>query len=322
VICPAYTCVVVPHAIVLSGNIPVFVDCEKNSFNMSYDGIKKAITDKTKAIIVTHLFGYPMDVLRVNSIIKDAEKKYRHKIYIIQDVAHSFGGRWQGELVTKFGDAALFGLNISKTINSIFGGMVIGNDQKTYQKLKEYREENFIKQGLKRTFKRFLYLISVYYAFNEYIYSFTNWLERKGFIDSFTKYYSEDKINFPKDWNHYPSEIEAKVGLVQLKKYDSIISKKLEQANGYKEDFNGKGNIKILSSAGGATYSHFVALVENRDEWIKRYLKKGIELGILIEYAVPYMPAYAKYKNGEYPISKYYSQHTINFPNWVGLKKR
>jgi len=93
VICPAYTCVVVQHAIVISGNTPVFVDCEEGSFNMSYDGITDAITDKTRAIVVTHLFGYPMDVHKIQSIVSDAEEKYGNKIYVIQDAAHSYGAK-------------------------------------------------------------------------------------------------------------------------------------------------------------------------------------------------------------------------------------
>ena len=77
IICPAYTCVVVPNAIVLSGNIPVFVDCEENGFNMDLAGIRKAITHKTRVIIPTHLFGYPMDVEAVLRLPLEREKNLR-----------------------------------------------------------------------------------------------------------------------------------------------------------------------------------------------------------------------------------------------------
>ena len=183
VICPAYTCVVVPNAIVLSGNIPVFVDCAKDSWNMDLDLLKKSITPKTKAIIATHIFGYPMDVEKLQSIVKKAEDKYGHKIYVIQDVAHSFGAKWNDRLVTEYGDAAIFGLNISKIINSIFGGMVITNDKDTFIKLLEYRDNNMKKVGIKKEIKRFIYFIAVNIAFNSYVYGFVNWLERIGALD-------------------------------------------------------------------------------------------------------------------------------------------
>ncbi len=67
----------------------------------------------------------------------------------------------------------------------------------------------------------------------------------------------------------------------------------------------------------GCTYSHCVALVEDREKWIEEYRQKGIQLGILIEYSIPYMKAYEKYKKGEYLVSLEYSKKSINFPNWV-----
>jgi dTDP-4-amino-4,6-dideoxygalactose transaminase len=320
IICPAYTCVVVQHAVVLSGNVPVFVDCAENSFNMDYDDLEAAITEKTRAIVVTHLFGYAMDVHRVNAIVERAEDKFGHKIYVIQDAAHSYGTRFQGEMVTTFGDAAFFGSNISKIVSSIFGGMVITKDPNTHQKLQDYRSEHFTKSGGLKGLKRRLYYVSIRFAFNAYVYGFTNWLERRGFLDRFTKYYDEFKIEFPADWNEMPCNIEARVGLVQLERYDTLIRLRQENAKFYHEQFKDDQHIDFLPFDSESTYSHVVALVENREEWLETYRKKGIQLGILIEYSVPELAAYTKYKRGAYPRAAYYSSRTINFPNWPGLK--
>jgi len=319
VICPAYTCVVVPNAIVLSGNIPVFVDCAKNSWNMDLNLLEKSITKNTRCIIATHIFGYPMDVEKLQEIVKNAEAKYGHKIYVIQDVAHSFGARWNGKLVTTYGDASIFGMNISKIMNSVFGGMVITNNEQTYKKLKEWREKNSKKKGFSKELKRFAYFVAVNIAFNSYVYGFVNWLERKGFLDRFVKYYEEDKIFFPKDWDEYPARIEARIGLNQLKKYDYIIENKIKNTKKWMEILKGE-NIKFFDDIEGATYSHCSGLVENRNEWLEKYREKGIQLGILIEYSIPYMKAYQKYKRGEYPVSLEFSKKSINFPNWVGVK--
>ena len=122
IIMPAYTCVVVAHAIVLSRNIPRFVDITLFDYNSNLDQLEAAMNERTRAVVATHLFGYPLDVDQLNAIVRNAEARYGQKIWIIQDCAHSFGARWQGKLVCNEGDAALFGLNISKTITSIFGG--------------------------------------------------------------------------------------------------------------------------------------------------------------------------------------------------------
>ena len=319
VICPAYTCVVVPNAIVLSGNIPVFIDCAKDSWNMDLNLLEKSITEKTRCIIATHIFGYPMDVVKLQKIVKEAEDKYGHKIYVIQDVAHSFGAKWKDKLVTEYGDAAVFGLNISKIINSIFGGMVITNDEQIYQRLIDWRNENTKKIGIKKEIKRFMYFCAVNMAFNDYVYGIVNWLERIGALDRFVKYYEEDKIDFPQDWDEFPANIEARVGLNQLKKYDYIIEQKIINAKKWIEKLKNE-NIKFLPEIKGSTFSHCTGLVENRDKWLEKYRKEGIQLGIIIEYSIPYMKAYQKYKRGEYPVSLEYSRKSVNFPNWVGVK--
>ena len=316
VICPAYTCVVVPNAIVLSGNVPVFVDSAKDSFNMDLDLLEKTITEKTKAVVVTHIFGYPMDVVKVQQIVKNAEQKYGHKIYVIQDAAHSYGAAWQGKLVTKYGDAAIFGSNISKIINSIFGGMVITNSKETFDKLKSWRKNNTKSSGFSKSIKRFIYFVAVNFAFNSYVYGFVNWLERIGALDRFVKYFEEDKIYFPPDWDMMPSNIEARVGRNQLKKYDYIIENRVKNAKNWINKLHDK-ECEFMQDIQGSTYSHCVALVEDRNEWLEKYRKEGVQLGILIEYSIPYMKAYESYKRGEYPVSLEYSKKSINFPNWV-----
>ncbi len=128
IIQPAYTCVVVAHATLLSGNRPRFVDVSLHDYNMNLDQVEAAINERTRPILATHLFGYPLDIDRLDEIVRRAEARYGHKIWVIQDCAHSFGGEWQGKPVVKAGDAALFGLNISKMITSIFGGMLATDD--------------------------------------------------------------------------------------------------------------------------------------------------------------------------------------------------
>lgn len=316
IICPAYTCVVVPHAIVLSGNIPVFIDCENESFNMSLNLLEKAITDKTKCIVATHLFGFPMNVISLNQIVKKAEIKYGHKIYVIQDVAHSYGAFWNGTMVTKYGDASVFGSNISKLITSIYGGMVITNDDDLANKLNDFRNENIKKKSLGREIARLIYFLTVNVAFNTYVYSIVNWLERRGMLNRFTKYYDEGVIEFPNDWNYFPADIEARVGLVQLTKYDKIVAERQTNAKQLIEYFKNKNGIKFFPFVEGATYSHLVGIAENRNYWCDYYLRKGIQLGILIEYSIPYMKSYKKYAKGEYPVSKYYMDRVVNFPLW------
>jgi dTDP-4-amino-4,6-dideoxygalactose transaminase len=314
VICPAYTCVVVPNAIVLSNNRPVFVDCEDGKFNMSLEGIRQAITSKTRVIIPTHLFGYPMDVDRLQKIVSEAEATHGHKIYVIQDCAHSYGAIWNGKMVSEYGDAAIFGSNISKIINSIFGGMIISHDKNLVVQLEQWRQQNTVNKGWKKSLKRFLYFAAVNVAFNKTIYGLVNWLERKGFLNRFVKYYEEGEIDLPNDWNHAPSEIEARIGMVQLGKYDQIVQSRRDAARQLIREMQNEDDIWMLPYDENCTYSHIVAVVTNRKEWIERYLKKGIQLGVVVEYSIPIMKAYEKYSRTTFKNANHYSNNIINFP--------
>jgi len=318
IICPAYTCVVVPNAIVLSRNVPVFVDSKNDDWNMDLDLLEKSIGPKTRVIIATHLFGYPMNVKALEDIVNKAEKRYNQKIYVIQDVAHSYAAKWDGESVTRYGDAAIFGMNISKILSSIFGGMVICNDAQLNAALKKWRKENCIGNRGIKSVKRMLYYFAVRVAFNTRIYGLINFLERKGLLDSFVKYYDEESIEFPKDWNSKPTHSEAVVGLLQIEKYETAIKQRRKKAYDWKNKFGNDESIRFFNDHSGCTFSHCVALVKNREEWVEKFRKEAIQLGILIEYSVPEMKAYQKYKRTEYPNAKYFAEHTINFPNWPG----
>ncbi|MFC1525506.1 DegT/DnrJ/EryC1/StrS family aminotransferase [Candidatus Latescibacterota bacterium] len=318
VICPAYTCVVVPHAIVLSGNIPVFVDCEDGGFNADLDGIAQAVTEKTRVIIPTHLFGYAMDVHAVEAIARDAEEKYGHRVYVIQDCAHSYGARWQGELVSRFGDAAVFGSNISKIINSIFGGMVITNSDALAGELRGWRRDSLRDAGLAKSIKRLVYFAAVNIAFLRPVYGVVNTLERRGLLNRVTRYYDEDRIDFPDDWDQLPSEVEARVGLAQLAKYDAIIETRRRTAQRVHEEMRDRRDVWMVPYDEEATYSHIVARVEDRDAWVEAYRRRGIQLGILIEYSIPMLRAYRKYQTTTPKRANEYATSLVNFPAFTG----
>jgi len=318
IIMPAYTCVVVANAVVKSGNIPVFIDCDKNSFNMNISDIEKNINSNTGAIIATHVFGYPMDVKRLDDIVK-AQKQ---KIYVIQDCAHSFGAKHNGMPVNTYGDASLFALNISKYITSIFGGMVTTDDPEIFRNLKN-EQSKLNKPNLSKAMARFLYLIAIYIGFRPSLYYFINLLERSNLLNRFVKYYDENKIDMPRDYHDTMLPIEARVGLNQLKKYDYILKKKIKLVESYARTLKSTNDFLLPPIVPGATYSHYVPIVKNRTQWINRGKEAGIQIGQLIEYSIPEMPAYAIYKKDNYPNAKYLSKHTINIPIhcYVNLKK-
>jgi dTDP-4-amino-4,6-dideoxygalactose transaminase len=315
IICPAYTCVVVPHAIVYSGNKPVFIDCEENGFNMDLDKAEKKITQQTGALIATSLFGYPVNLDKLDQI----RSSHPH-VKIIQDCAHSFAVEWKGRSVQKEGIATLFGLNISKTLTSIFGGMITTNNEDLYQKLKTLRAQNLKRSHWTKSCRRLFYLLAVYFSFQRSFYGLVNRMERLNLLDNFVQYYDENTIDMPSDYLVEMCGTEARVGKANIDKYEEVVKKRREASIYYFEQLADKPNISLPPEVEGATYSHFIIQVLDREEWLQNAIHKGIQLGWLIEYNIPEMSAYGGHRPEEFPIAAKYAKTTVNLPVWGGRK--
>jgi dTDP-4-amino-4,6-dideoxygalactose transaminase len=322
VVQPAYSCVVVAHATVLSGNIPRFVDISAADYNMDLDEVEAAITPRTGAIIPTHLFGYPLDIDRLDRIVAAAEARYGRKIFVIHDCAHAFGARWQGRLVCREGDAALFGLGISKLLTSIVGGMLTTNDGELAERLRAWRDSHFSPATVRKDLWRRLYLAACYLAFARPLYGFVRWLdEETPLLDRLTKaYHLDGQIHFPPDYLQQMSAAEAQVGVVQLRKYERILEKRRDCARYYHDALGGVAGLRLPPLVEGATYSHYVLRVSDRNRLIRGMRRKGVQLGRLIDYSIPHMSAYRPYAGGgEFPNALRCSQESVNLPIHASL---
>jgi perosamine synthetase len=317
---PAYTCVVVAHAAVLSGNEPRFVDVRLDDYTMDLDRLAEVITERTAAVVPTHLFGYPMDVGAVTEIVRDAERRFGRRIVIIQDCAHSFGASFRGQAVTRAPDMALFGLNISKMITSIFGGMLTTDDDGLASRIRAFRDQAFTDPGSRRL-RRLVYLAAVYPAFNRVLYGAVEWLQDSTpVLDRFTKaYHLDDRVRFPPDHLQLLSNTEAAVGLVQLGKYESIVSHRRGLASIYHDRMQGTPGLIPAPLVEGGTYSHFVARTPHRDHVRAYARRRGVQLGEIVEYSVPDVRPYRRFARGDYPNARVASRSMINLPVHAGV---
>lgn len=314
IVMPAYTCSVVAHAVTLSGNKPRFVDVSRDTFNMDLKQLSQKINENTKGIIATHTFGYPQNIDKIMEIAGLAEKKYGTKIKVIQDCCHAFSAKWGDRFVGECGDVAIYAFNISKTMTSIFGGMLTFQDEKTAEQVRKWRDKNFKKPSILKSLKRRIYLLLVFAAFSKRLYYLTWWLQHKSkFLDYATKAYHRDGIiHFPPDFDQAMTDVEAAVGLVQLSKYPSLLAARREKAINYSENLRGK-DWKLPPIVDGATYSHYTVLIENRAEVIEEYASKGVELGELIQYSIPDLPEYVGLDDN-CPIARELASKATNFP--------
>ena len=128
VICPDLSWVATAYAISYTGAKPVFVDIDPETWCIDPEAIKRAITPKTKAIMLVHMFGHPAMMDKIMSIAKE------HNLKVIEDAAPSMGAEYKGRKTGTFGDCACFSFQGAKIAVSGEGGVFVTNDEQLYKK--------------------------------------------------------------------------------------------------------------------------------------------------------------------------------------------
>jgi UDP-4-amino-4-deoxy-L-arabinose-oxoglutarate aminotransferase len=130
VIVPAMTFIATANVVELVGAKPVFIDCDSDTLLITPELIKAAITEKTKAIIPVHMYGQMCDIKAIKEIIPSGQK-----IAIIEDCAHSFEAKFNGERPGKYSDVAIFSFYATKNITCGEGGAIITNDPNLFERI-------------------------------------------------------------------------------------------------------------------------------------------------------------------------------------------
>lgn len=108
---------------------PVFVDIEPDNFTIDANKIESAITDKTRAIMAVHVFGYACNVDKIQEIAN------KHNLFVIYDGAHAFGSRYNGKSLLSYGDVSTCSFHATKLFHTIEGGACIVRDKSVSDKL-------------------------------------------------------------------------------------------------------------------------------------------------------------------------------------------
>lgn len=117
--------------------IPVFVDIEKDNFNIDANKIEAAITPNTRAILAVHVYGYPCNVEKIEEIAR------KYNLKVIYDGAHAFGVKYKGKSLLSYGDIATCSFHATKVFHTVEGGACITNDDKINNKLKLIKKFGF-----------------------------------------------------------------------------------------------------------------------------------------------------------------------------------
>lgn len=270
VIVPSFTFVSTANAVLYQSAIPIFVEIEANSFNISPENVKKKITEKTKAIVPVHYGGQVADM---DSIMKIARE---NDLIVIEDAAEAHGARYKNKHAGTFGDMAIFSFTPTKNMTTGEGGMITTNNEGYAEKLRLLRNH-----GMDAPYHHILL-----------------------------------------GYNYRMTEMQAALGLCQLKRLETIIERKNEIADMYNTSLGNITAIQIPYISPFTTQHGYMLYTIKvpagvRDILVEELNKKGIEVRSTYFPPVHLQPYYRTtfgFKEGLLPKTEKVAKEVISLP--------
>lgn len=263
VLVPALTFVASIQAITATGAVPVFCDVELDTLNIDIQDMKRKQTAKTKAIMPIHYRGQPCDM----EVILEFAKQ--NNLRVVEDAAHAFGSSYKGKKIGSFADITCFSFDPIKNITCGEGGAVVSQDNDLVGLMQKKRILGIDKDTWSR---------------------YRN--ERSWFYDVVTQGY-----------RYHMSNINAAIGLEQLKKFEKFSQRKKEIARRYDDEFKKVDGLKVLFTKHDEVtmFTYIVKVLNKKREGLMKYLKEnGIGSG------VHYIPAH---------LFTHYDKYKVSLPN-------
>ena len=286
------------NSILLSGQKLDFVDIDKDTWNICLENLKKKLLiaklkrKLPKALIVVHLAGLPADPIEIKKLAK------KYKFFIIEDASHSIGAKYYNKKVGScyWSDLCVFSFHPVKIITTGEGGSVLTNNEKFYERMLLFKNN-----GITKNFKKFKNKV------------LGPW------------YYEQQMIGY----NFRMSDIQAALGINQLKRINKMLKRRNNIAKVYKKKLNNLPlGFQQISKNFYSSYHLFIIklLTDNKNLHKKLFifLRKN-NIFVNLHYMPLHLNPYYKkfgYKKGNFPNSEDYGKKALSIPIFPDLKMK
>jgi len=279
---------------------PVFVDVEPDTGNMDVSKIEKMITKKTKLLVPVHYAGHPVNLKKISQIAK------KYNLFVVEDACHAMGAKYNGQGAgvrrqknkwtkigsCKFSDMTILSFHPVKHISTGEGGAVLTNNESFYKKLLIFRTHGITKDN-------FIYKPD------------GDWYYEMQFLG----------------YNYRMTDIQAALGISQLKKLNAFVKRRREISEIYNNAFkdNPYFDIPYEKSYAFSSYHLYPIKLKNAYKDKKREIFSILRergLGVQTHYITAYWhPYYEKlgFKKGLCPVAEDFYQREISIPVYPGM---
>lgn len=292
VITSPFTFAATPEVIINQNATPVFVDIEKDTYNIDPAKIEEKITDKTKAILPVHYAGHPCDMDKIMKIAKEND------LSVIEDAAHAIGSKYKNKYIGDIGDLTCFSFYATKNLTTAEGGMITTNEDILEDKIRIMSLHGISKDAWKR-------------------------------YSSGGSWYYE--ILSP-GYKYNMNDIQASIGIHQLKKLDNMQKRRLEIVKNYDDAFKDVPQINTPTVKKYATHAWHLYPVQintdllkiNRNMFIDAL--KAENIGSSVHFIPIHLHPYYKnkygFKYGDFPLSEFVYEREISLPIYPKMTDR
>jgi dTDP-4-amino-4,6-dideoxygalactose transaminase len=314
------THIVVANAIRYAGAIPVYVDCDRSTYNMDLEQAERRVTPRTKALVLQHTFGIPADMDAVRTLSE------RHGIEIIEDCVHALGATYRGKQVGSFGRAAFFSTEETKTISTTMGGMVVTGDDDLAAKLRSFQLQ--CAPPHRSLTRRYLLKLLAYHVLNaptihRYPRGLYELVGRRNPLPQATTS-TELRGGRPAGYERKLSNAQAAIGLSQLRTLRSNLAHRREVSEFYARRLANLGfEPPRPPEAAVPAYVRFPIWVPDRAAAVataRAHAVLGTWFTSVLEESTS--PAAGGYEPGTCPQAELAARHLVNLPTHPRVTRR